>query len=448
LYNSTTAWNHGSILADLTGDELLQQATLAAWSDRAQGPNLVSRVLHDFIVANREEIIERARQRVRERTASKSSEARLEHGVPLFLSQLADALRPVSSPSALHLVTAQDDQLPYKQIGSSAGLHGHELLENGFTVAQVVHGYGDVCQIVTELATEKNAAITSQDFHIFNRCLDDAIAGAVTAYGDQRERDLAYEGTERLGVLAHELRNMLSTAVLSFDVMKKGLVGLGGSTSAVHARSLAGLRGLVERSLAEVRLEAGMPRLERVSLVEFMEEIEVNAALQAEGHGLHLTVNHADGDAAIDADKQLLASAVLNLLQNAFKFSRAKGEVTLATRATADRVFIDVSDECGGLPPGKAEELFRPFTRRSTDSSGLGLGLAIALSAARANSGDLHVRDVPGKGCVFTIDLPRRPPPASSIFRPLPDGEHGSSEASGDGPRRGAHSRDPNARAV
>jgi hypothetical protein len=47
----------------------------------------------------------------------------------------------------------------------------------------------------------------------------------------------------------------------------------------VHARSLSGLRGLVERSLAEVRLEAGMPRLERVSLVEFMEEIEVNSAL-------------------------------------------------------------------------------------------------------------------------------------------------------------------------
>jgi signal transduction histidine kinase len=394
----------------------------------------VSAVLHDFIVANREEIIDRARRRVRERTSSKSSEARLEHGIPLFLSQLADALRPMPSASVLHLVTAQDDQHPYKQISTSAGLHGHELLKNGFTVAQVVHGYGDVCQIVTELATEKHAAITSEDFHVFNRCLDDAIAGAVTAYGDQRERDLAYEGTERLGVLAHELRNMLSTAVLSFDVMKKGMVGLGGSTSAVHARSLAGLRGLVERSLAEVRLEAGMPRLERVSLVEFMEEIEVNAALQAEGHGLHLAVRHADGDAAIDADKQLLASAVLNLLQNAFKFSRAKGEVTLTTRATADRVFIDVSDECGGLPPGKAEELFRPFTRRSTDRSGLGLGLSIALSAARANSGDLHVRDVPGKGCVFTIDLPRQPSPASSIFHELPDGEHRSPVASGDGP--------------
>jgi hypothetical protein len=395
-------------------------------------------VLHDFIVANREEIIERARRRVRARTASRSTEAKLEHGVPLFLSQLADALRRLPSANALHLVGA-DDQSPYEQIGNSAALHGHELLKNGFTIPQVVHGYGDVCQIVTELATEKNAAITSRDFHVFNRCLDDAISGAVTAYGSQRERDLAYDGTERLGVLAHELRNLLSTAVLSFDVLRKGMVGLGGSTSAIHARSLAALRGLVERSLAEVRLEAGTPTLERVSVVEFLEEIEVNAALQAEGDGLHLTVNHADADAAIDADRQLLASAVLNLLQNAFKFSRPHGEVTLATRATTDRVFIEVSDECGGLPPGKAEELFRPFTRRSTDRSGLGLGLAIALSAARANLGDLYVRDVPGKGCVFTIDLPRQPPPASSILHALPVSEHGSSEASGHGPPRGAH---------
>src|SRR5689334_25311015 len=100
-------------------------------------------------------------------------------------------------------------------------------------------------------------------FTSFNECLDDAIASAVTAYGHQRERELTYEGTERVGVLAHELRNLLNTAVLSFDAIKRGTVGLGGSTSAVHARSLAGLRGLAERALAAVRLEAGQTRLER-----------------------------------------------------------------------------------------------------------------------------------------------------------------------------------------
>jgi signal transduction histidine kinase len=292
----------------------------------------------------------------------------------------------------------------------------------------VVHGYGDVCQVVTELAAEKNAAISADEFRVFNRCLDDAIAGAVTAHARQRERDVAYEGTERLGVFAHEVRNLLGTAVLSFDIIKRGIVGLGGSTGAIHARSLAGLSTLVERSLAEVRLQATVPPFERISVVEFIEELEVAAALHATGRGLHLTTESTEGDVFIYADRQLLTSAVSNLLQNAFKFTRAKGHVRLTARADADRVFIEIGDECGGLPPGSAEVLFRPFIRGSTDASGVGLGLSIALSAVRANSGDISVRDLPGKGCVFTISLPRPPDSSSSVFRSLPDGNHGSSD--------------------
>jgi signal transduction histidine kinase len=366
-------------------------------------------MLHDFILENRDRIIASARSRVRERLPPDTPEATLEHGIPLFLTQLTDALAPATSAGTLRLATAEDSTT---KIGATAGLHGHDLLKNGFTIAQVVHGYGDVCQVVTELASEMQAAISADDFHVFNRCLDDAIAGAVTAYGRHRERDLAYQGAERLGVLAHELRNLLNVAILSFDVIKKGTVGPGGSTAAIHSRSLSGLRALVERSLAQVRLEAGGPMLERISMAEFIEEIQVGAAMQAEENGLLLTVNFVHRDIAIDADRQLLASALSNLLQNAFKFTAARGNVTLSTRATEDRVLIDVFDECGGLPSGKAEELFRPFARAGSDRSGLGLGLSIALSAVRANSGDLYVRDISGKGCVFTIDLPRKPPPS------------------------------------
>jgi signal transduction histidine kinase len=402
-------------------------------------------LLHDFISSNREQIIDRARQRARERTAPKSLEAKLEHGIPLFLTQLADALVPASAPSTLHLVGAADSST---KIGDSAALHGRELLRNGFTVAQVVHGYGDICQIVTELAGELNAPITTEDFQVFNRCLDDAIAGAVTAYGHQRERDLAFEGTERLGVLAHEMRNLLHTAILSFDVIKKGMVGVGGSTGAIHSRSLAGIRTLVERSLADVRLQAGLPtRLERVSVAAFVEEIEVGAAMLAEGYGLHLTVASIDSDVTIDADWQLLTSAVSNLLQNAFKFTRRHGRISLTTRVTNDRVLIEVADECGGLPPRMAEQLFRPFIG-SRDKSGLGLGLSIALRAARANSGDIHVRDVPGKGCIFTLDLPRQSPSPKSALHALPDAKPGSPKATGHGPKRGAQSRKPRARAM
>jgi signal transduction histidine kinase len=369
-------------------------------------------MLHDFIVANREEIIERTRTRLRARTPQKSIEAKLDHGVPIFLTQLVEALAPSASTSALHLVgTASSNQ----RIADSAALHGQELLRNGFTLAQVVHGYGDICQVVTTLAADSQAPISADDFHVFNRCLDDAIAGAVTAHGTQRERDLASNDAMRLGIFGHELRNLLGTAVMAFDVIRKGTVGLGGSTGAILARSLSGLGTLIDRSLAEVRLEAGLPIFEHLSIVEFMEEIELSAAMEAEGHGIHLTMTPIENDVAVNVDRQLLASAVSNLIQNAFKFTRPGSDVTIATRATQDRVLIEVGDECGGLPPGKADELFQPFSQKGKERSGLGLGLSIARAAAQANGGDIRVRDIAGTGCVFTVDMPRLDLPPASV---------------------------------
>jgi signal transduction histidine kinase len=366
-------------------------------------------MLQEFIAANREKIIDRSRSRVSERTGPKSPDTRMEHGVPILLTQIVDAL---TEASTLRLVGAPP---PTTAINDTAALHGRELFREGLTVAQVVNGYGDVCQVVTDLASEAAVVISTHEFHVFNKCLDEAVAGAVTAYGQQRERDLAYEGTERLGVLVHEMRNLLNTMTLSFAIIRDGKVGLGGSTGAMLARSMSGLCALVDRSVAEVRLEAGTPKLETISMVEFMEEMQVSGAVHAEGYGLQLTVHPVDRDLMIEGDWQLLSSAVSNLLQNAFKFSRAHGHVSLTTRSNADRILIDVRDECGGLPPGKAENLFLPFTQGSVNRSGLGLGLSIALSAARANAGDIHVRDIPGTGCVFTIDLPRRPSAPAAI---------------------------------
>lgn len=357
--------------------------------------------LQDFIVENRDQIIELVRQRSRERTDSPLAEASDEYGIPRFLSQLTDALAlnraDAASPSESHRVGMAD----------TATLHGHALLKNGFTIGQVVHGYGDVCQVVTELATNAKTAISPDDFRVFNRCLDDAIAGAVTAYGDQREVEINYEGTERMGVLAHEMRNLLNAAILSFEVIQRGEVGPSGSMGAIHRRSLADLRSLIERSLTEVRLDAGVPQIQRILLTDVIEEARASAVMQADARGVTFNVGPIIADVAVEADRQLLGSALMNLLQNAFKYSKPPGSVTLATLATPDRVAIEVADACGGLPVGRAEELFRPFARRSSDHSGLGLGLSIARNAVRANGGELSVRDVPGTGCVFTIDLPR-----------------------------------------
>ena len=74
-----------------------------------------------------------------------------------------------------------------------------------------------------------------------------------------------------------------------------------------------------------------------------------------------------------------------------------------------------MEDECGGLPAGQAATLLKPFTQKSTDRTGLGLGLSICLKAMKVLAGELHIVDLPGKGCIFTIDLPKQPPPPTSI---------------------------------
>ncbi len=130
-------------------------------------------------------------------------------------------------------------------------------------MSQVVHDYGDICQAITELAVEMHAPISNEDFGMLNRCLDDAIAGAVTEYGRAREQSTvdreAARGSERLGFFAHELRNMVNTAIMAFEVLRTGNVGVAGSTGTVLHRSLIGLRALIGRSLAEVRLTEGVP---------------------------------------------------------------------------------------------------------------------------------------------------------------------------------------------
>ena len=111
---------------------------------------------------------------------------------------------------------------------------------------------------------------------------------------------------------------------------------------------------------------------------------------------------------AVEVDQQVLSSVVFNLLQNALKFSPPRSTITLTVGASAERVLIEVQDECGGLPVGDDfKELFRPFEQRGTDRSGLGIGLAFCRWGAEANNGRLYARNLPGTGCVFTVDLPR-----------------------------------------
>jgi len=311
------------------------------------------------------------------------------------LAQLVDALR-LANQSA-----------ESGAIGRSATLHGAELLKMGLTLGQVVHGYGDVCQAVTELAEETHAPITVEEFHTLNRCLDDAIAQAVTEHARLTEMSRREGETRRSGEFARELRNRLSATTLAWDILRNGHVAVNGNVGAIVSRNLASLVALLNRSLLEVRMDARHEQRQQVAVSELVEEAASDGGGEADSLHVSLSVTPADSRLYVDVDRHIVSGALGNLLHSAFKFTKPGGHVSLQTSATPSRVQIDVADECGGLPTGKCEELAAACEQRGADRSGLGLGLFITRKAVEASGGVLRVRDVPGTGCVFTIDLPR-----------------------------------------
>ncbi len=359
-------------------------------------------MLSEFITLNRAEIIKRCQAKVSTRSIPPPSEDEINHGVPLFLDQLVELLKSGGNTGDLH---------------RSAGQHGHELLFQGFTVSQVVHDYGDVCQTITGLALEMNAPISTEDFRTLNRCLDDAIASAVTRWTRESQQSHSDEAAERdherVGFLVHEMRNLVNTAVIAFEVFKSGKVGVGGSTGAVLQRTLMALRDLIGRSLEDIRATPSVKNKKSILVSQFIAEIGSAARLEADARGLTLIVSSVQDGLVIEAERQVLAAVVGNLLQNAFKFTRPRSVVRLGVHASDDRVLIEVADECGGLPGEvAATELPASFEQRGADRTGLGIGLTFSRWGAEANGGRLYARNLPGTGCVFTVDLPRCAVPA------------------------------------
>ena len=197
-------------------------------------------MLHEFVTANREEIIGRCKAKVALRSGWKRSDRESNRGIPVFLDQLVDELRIGLSDSP--------------SINQSAIQHGGDLRRQGFNVSQVVHDYGDVCQAITEMAVERNTDISSDDFRMLNRCLDDAIAGAVTEFGRKPDLSPDADGREEVSptALARELVNSIDSAIIAFEAIKGGSVGLTGSTGRLLDQRLVSAHNLTERLLVEL----------------------------------------------------------------------------------------------------------------------------------------------------------------------------------------------------
>ncbi|MEO7432987.1 MAG: hypothetical protein ABIR62_13390 [Dokdonella sp.] len=217
-------------------------------------------MLQEFITDNRAELIDRCNRKSAKDDLPFARSERDGPGVPAFLDQLIDALRMEQVP-AVSRAQVHRQERQTSDIGRAAAQRGAELLQRGYTIDEVVHEYGNVCQSVTELAIERMAQISNQEFRTLNRCLDDAIADAVTSYASagnrvqgQQTRDVG----NRLDALAEEHGKLLAAAHQAFSAIRAGNVGATGATGTLLLHALSELAHVVDRAITDLRREAAV----------------------------------------------------------------------------------------------------------------------------------------------------------------------------------------------
>ena len=213
-------------------------------------------MLHDFLTRNHDELIQRCQAKVAKRVAPKGLTEVVDHGVPLFLRQLEETLYVEQN-------TTDRDEVDTKPapastiIGRAAALHGAELLHRGYSVDQVVHDYGDVCQTVTALAVEQKADISTDEFRTLNRCLDNAIADAVAAFGSAGRESLSAQAAnlqQRLVVFANEQQRLVKIITHAYTAIQTGNVAVNGATGALLMHALVELEALTTRTMPDLCL--------------------------------------------------------------------------------------------------------------------------------------------------------------------------------------------------
>jgi signal transduction histidine kinase len=354
--------------------------------------------LDEILSARRDELLTRWQKRVAGTLAPETvSPPEILNSLPLFLDELVFALGRARISETGHP--------PLPEHSDIAAEHGLQRFRSGFSIQAVVREYGLLRECIIELLKEVNTPISLTEYEVLSHALSTGVADAVSRFCQERDHQLQQQAGEHLAFLAHELRNPILSARFALDLIRYR--GTGGDERALQViqRSLSRLQELIDRSLVEIRLRQMDIRRERIRLGELVREIAIEAEADAEikGCALHLEV---DDTLALDCDRRLIGSAVSNLIRNGIKFTRPGGIIDIRARVRDGITTIQVEDSCGGLPPGKVEELFTPFMQAGHDRRGFGLGLAIAKHAVEAHGGAIQVHNLPGKGCVFLITLP------------------------------------------
>lgn len=367
---------------------------------RSQGKtNIAMASLPEALVAQRDEIVRRWASEVKRQLADPSiSTGELVDHVPKFIEELAATLREATElQQALPGVTLA---------GSSAAEHGSQRFRLGFDIDAVVREYGWLHRCILETAAAHGVVVTLDELRTLIEAINEGIVDATNQYTRQRDVELARRSGEHFAFVAHELRNPLGSAEMAYSsLVKKGLLPEN-PMSKLLGRGLRRAKDLIENTLA-LMLAGQMSELRRtkIKLSELVEDAVHESEPAAADKNVTVSID-TKSDAHIDVDERLMRSAVTNLVGNAVKFTHVGGTVGIHWKAEQDRVVLYVDDTCGGLPAGAAEKMFAPFVQLGVNRTGFGLGLAIARQALQAHGGNISVRDRPGVGCTFVIELP------------------------------------------
>jgi hypothetical protein len=384
------AWSQPSFVSDVAPAPVRRAATLGT---AGLGARAIHVVFDDFVTAHLEEIVSRMSARLTAREHPSLTPRTRSANVSRLLEQI---------------IEAWVSEAPGHNDESGTFVPASCLLHQ-MPCSEVVSVYADLCHVMRELTSEEGSPAMLADARHLERYLDAGIARAVVGLGRQPLRSSRLEQfeLERSRFRAHELRNLLNTAMLAVDAVRETRSECRGAAWTVLDRSLDGLKTLVVRSLDAVRAGKATLAPGMVGLSGLLAEVVAAATLEATARGVTLNVESIDPGLAVEADREVLHAVVSNLLQNAFKFTPAKSVVTLRVEAHDRSVSIHIEDACGGLPGCDEGTLFQSFEQLSPDRTGFGLGLAFCRWGTEVNNGRIHVRDIPGVGCVFTIELPR-----------------------------------------
>jgi two-component system sensor histidine kinase KdpD len=223
-----------------------------------------------------------------------------------------------------------------------------------------------------------------------------------------------------LAALSHDLRTPLTVLVglaESLSLAKPPLAAAQAEIAAAMTDEAHRMSALVSNLLDMARIESGEVTLH----LEWqpLEEV-VGAAVRASRSMLQhhkLEVRLPRDLPLVRFDALLIERVLVNLLENAGKYTPAGSHVTLSAEVAGDRLRVNVADDGPGLPPGREEAVFQKFARGNPESAtpGVGLGLAICRAIVAAHGGEISGRNRHGGGASFTFTLPLGMPPAAGL---------------------------------